>query len=85
MNGVTTGISKMQMICTVYLKTNITGGGEVFQTAITPNGLAPALKEEYPEIIRSSRYESHPMPLKKGDDFIFEVLAFVDKDFLEHV
>jgi putative ABC transport system permease protein len=59
------------------------GGGEVFRTALTPNGLAPALKEEYPEIIRSSRYESHPMPLKKGDDFIFEVLAFVDKDFLE--
>jgi putative ABC transport system permease protein len=59
------------------------GEGEVFQTALTPNGLAPALKAEYPEIIQSSRYESHPMPLKKGDDFIFEVLAFVDKDFLE--
>ncbi|MBK8881735.1 MAG: ABC transporter permease [Bacteroidales bacterium] len=58
-------------------------GGEVFQTALTPNGLAPALREEYPEIIRSSRYESHPMPLKKGDDFLFEVLGFVDKDFLE--
>ncbi len=65
------------------LENQFTGGGEVFQTAITPNGLAPALKEEYPEIIRSSRYESHPMPLKKGDDFIFEVLAFVDKDFLD--
>jgi putative ABC transport system permease protein len=57
--------------------------GDVFQTALTPNGLAPALKEEYPEIIRSTRYESHPMPLKKGDDYIFEVLGFVDKDFLE--
>ena len=58
-------------------------GGDVFQTALTPNGLAPALKKEYPEIIRSTRYESHPMPLQKGGDFIFEVLAFVDNDFLE--
>jgi len=65
------------------IETQHYGGGEVFQTVLTPNGLAPSLKEEYPEIVRSSRYESHPMPLQKEDDFIFEVLAFVDKDFLE--
>jgi putative ABC transport system permease protein len=65
------------------LETQQYGGGDVFQTALTPNGLAPDLKKEYPEVIRSSRYESHPIPLKKGDDYIFEVLGFVDNDFLE--
>ena len=31
-------------------------GGEIFPVAVTPSGLAPALKEEFPEITRSSRY-----------------------------
>jgi ABC-type antimicrobial peptide transport system permease subunit len=58
-------------------------GGDVLRTALTPNALAPALKEEYPEIIRSSRYEGRAFPIQKNDDYIIEVGAVVDKDFLE--
>jgi putative ABC transport system permease protein len=59
-------------------------GGQVIPTAITPTALAHALKEEYPEIIRSSRYlDILKMPLQKGDEFINEVFAPVDKDFLK--
>jgi putative ABC transport system permease protein len=58
-------------------------GGDVIQTALTPNALAPALKEEYPEIIRSTRYEGRAFPIKKGDEYIIQVGAFVDRDFLE--
>ncbi len=36
---------------------NPSGGGSSL-IATTPGALAPALKEEYPEIIRSSRYQS---------------------------
>jgi ABC-type antimicrobial peptide transport system permease subunit len=59
-------------------------GGQVFPTAITPTALAHALKEEYPEIFRSSRYlDILKMPLQKGDEFINEQFAPVDKDFLK--
>jgi putative ABC transport system permease protein len=58
-------------------------GGEVSTIAPTPGALASALKEEYPEIIRSSRYTPCPLTLKKGDDFIEETVAVVDKDFLK--
>jgi putative ABC transport system permease protein len=58
-------------------------GGEVSLLVPTPGALAPALKEEYPEIIRSSRYTSSPLTLKKGDEFIEETVASVDKDFLK--
>jgi putative ABC transport system permease protein len=58
--------------------------GQVVPTAITPTALAHALKEEYPEIIRSSRYlDILKMPLQKGDEFINEAFAPVDKDFLK--
>ena len=59
------------------------GEGKAYPVAVTPAPLAPALKEEYPEIIRASRYQSYPMPLQKGDEYINEVFALVDKDFLE--
>jgi putative ABC transport system permease protein len=50
----------------------------------TPGALANTLKEEYPEIIRSSRYIPEiPLTLKKGDEFIEETVAMVDKDFLK--
>lgn len=58
-------------------------GGEVFQIALTPDPMAAALKEEYPEIIRSSRFIFHPLTFRKGDEFINEWPSFVDKDFLE--
>jgi putative ABC transport system permease protein len=53
-------------------------------SAITPGALAHALKEKYPEIIGSSRYA--PLPLssfKKGEEYIEENGAVVDKDFLK--
>lgn len=57
--------------------------GELRQEAVTPVPLASALKEEYPEIIRSSRCINLQMSLPKEDEFLSEELSFVDKDFLE--
>jgi putative ABC transport system permease protein len=57
--------------------------GEVSSLAATPGALASALKKEYPEIIRSSRYSDPPFALHKGDVFINEKIAMVDKDFLK--
>ncbi len=57
--------------------------GRFVQEAFAPVPLAAALKEEYPEIIRSSRYLTYKMALPKGDEFINEEFSFVDKDFFE--
>jgi len=57
--------------------------GEFRELAVTPLPLAAALKEEYPEIIRSSRCINLQMSLPKEDEFLSEELSFVDKDFLE--
>ncbi len=60
-------------------------GGKSTLFAISPGVLTKALKEEYPEVIRSSRYEPHSeLRLKKGDEFNHETeVAAVDKDFLK--
>jgi putative ABC transport system permease protein len=58
-------------------------GGEVSLFAPTLSAVAPALKNEYPEIIRSSRYIQTPLTLKKGDDFLEETVVAVDKDFFK--
>ena len=60
-------------------------GGEAYLLAPTPGVLTRTLKEQYPEIIRSSRYEPHnELRLKKGDEFMHEkAVAAVDKDFLK--
>ena len=58
-------------------------GGEVTLFAPTLSAVAPALKNEYPEIIRSSRIMHTPLTLKKGDEFIEEMVVAVDKDFLK--
>jgi len=57
--------------------------GRLVQEAFTPVPLAAALKEEYPEIIRSSRYIKIKMALPKGNELINEEISFVDKDFFE--
>ncbi len=57
--------------------------GPLQQEAFAPLPLAAALKEEYPEIIRASRYEKSVMSLRKGDEFITEKISFVDPDFLK--
>jgi putative ABC transport system permease protein len=58
-------------------------GGEANLLVPTPGALAATLKKEYPEIIRSSRYTPTPLTLKKGDEFIEEMVASVDKDLLK--
>jgi len=58
-------------------------GGKSYQLATTPSPLAVALRKEFPEIIRSSRYLSFPGSIPKGDEFISGVLSTVDKDFFE--
>lgn len=65
------------------LENNYSQGGEVIREALTPNPLAQALKEEFPEVVRSTRYEGRAFPIKKGDESIIESGAFVDPDFLE--
>lgn len=63
-------------------KDNSSEGHETMMVP-TPGALANTLKEEYPEIIRTSRYTPTPLTLKKGDEFIEETIALVDKDFLK--
>lgn len=56
---------------------------KLHQMALTAYPLAAALKEDYPEIIRSSRYNNFWKAFIKGDDFVEGTLATVDSDFLE--
>jgi putative ABC transport system permease protein len=65
------------------LEKTISIDGHLFQEAKPPTALAAALKEQYPEIIRSSKYLTFPVSLQKGDEYISEVVAFADKDFLK--
>jgi putative ABC transport system permease protein len=58
-------------------------GGKVSLFAPIQSAVAPALKNEYPEIIRSSRIMHTPLTLKKRDEFIEETVIAVDKDFLK--
>jgi len=59
-----------------------TAGGSMMVP--TPGALAQALKDEYPEIIRSSRFiPGVPLTLKKDDEFIEEQVVVVDRDFLK--
>ena len=60
-------------------------GGQASLLAPTPGLLTKTLKEQYPEIIRASRYEPHSeLRLKKGNEIIQErSVAAVDKDFLK--
>jgi putative ABC transport system permease protein len=61
---------------------NLSGGGSSMIVA-APGALAAALKEEYPEIIRSVRFCPNPLTLKKRDEFIEETVTSIDKDFLK--
>jgi len=57
--------------------------GEVSLMAPAPSALASALKNEFPEIVGSTRIMHTPLTLKKGDDFIEETVLAVDNDFLK--
>jgi len=58
-------------------------GGEVTLFAPTLSAVAPALKNEYPDIVRYSRIIHTPLTLKKSDEFIEETVVAVDKDFFK--
>ncbi len=58
-------------------------GGKTQELAVAPTPLVNILKQEYPEIIRTSRYALVPLDLKKGNESIEETVAAVDKDFLK--
>jgi hypothetical protein len=58
--------------------------GEVANFIVpTPGALTTTLKSEYPEIVRASRHTNTPLTLKKGDEFIEEMVVSVDEDFLK--
>ncbi|MFH0843297.1 MAG: ABC transporter permease [Bacteroidota bacterium] len=57
--------------------------GESKGMALTMYPLSDVLKEEFPEIIRSSRYQNFWETFPKGDDIVEGSLATVDKDFLD--
>lgn len=58
--------------------------GESSLTATTPAPLAKSLKEEYPEIIRSSRCGvGSLLSFKMGEEFIEETAVPIDNDFLK--
>jgi ABC-type antimicrobial peptide transport system permease subunit len=65
------------------IEKNHSPGGDVTLFAPTLSAVAPALKVEYPEIIRSSRIIHTPLTLKKKDEFIEETVVAVDKDFFK--
>lgn len=49
----------------------------------TPGALAPALRDEFPEILRAVRFCPNPMTLQKKGEFIEETVISTDKDFLK--
>jgi len=65
------------------IEKQITPGGEVSLFSIAPSALTKVLKEEYPEVIRSSRYINPYMILKKGNEYIKEGISLVNSDFLK--
>lgn len=65
------------------IEKQINPGASIEQMAIVPSSSAKYLKNEYPEIIRASRYVLSPLTLKKGDEFVEEMVASVDSDFLK--
>jgi len=61
---------------------NLSAGGSSMIVP-TPGALAPALRAEFPEIIRTVRFCPNPMTLQKKGEFIEETVISTDKDFLK--
>jgi predicted permease len=49
----------------------------------SPWALAPVLKNDFPEIEKSTRFYPQNMPVKYTDKSFYESIAYVDPDFLE--
>jgi ABC-type antimicrobial peptide transport system permease subunit len=58
-------------------------GGQIFPVAVTPSPLAPALKAQFPEIIKSTRFDFTSLTIKRGDKIFTEGIAFADPDVFE--
>ena len=61
---------------------NLTTGGNSMMVPV-PGALSQALKQEFPEIIRATKFCPNPLTLKKKDEFIEETVISADKDFLK--
>jgi hypothetical protein len=58
-------------------------GGKVFHFSATPSGLGPFLKEQYLEIIHSTRHTPTRWDMGRKEIHFRERVALVDKSFLE--
>ncbi|MCI0696528.1 ABC transporter permease [candidate division KSB1 bacterium] len=58
-------------------------GGQIFPVAVTPSPLAPALKTQFPEISKATRFSFNSLTIKKDDKIFTEGVAFADPDILE--
>lgn len=58
-------------------------GGKVFHFNVTPSGLGPLLKEQYPEIIDSARYADTLWDMGRKETHFRERVSLVDESFLQ--
>lgn len=58
-------------------------GQPVFPVAVTPGPLAPSLKEEYPEIINTTRLKINSSLFEVGEKKFVESGAYVDNSFFQ--
>jgi len=58
-------------------------GSEVTPAIGSPPALAPALKEDYPEIVNATRYYRHSALVKHGQNHFTERIKMVDPSFLQ--
>jgi len=65
------------------VETQFYADGVVFPVAVTPSALAPALKEQFPEIKNSTRLTSRGWTIKYGDNIFYEGIGLADPTFLE--
>jgi putative ABC transport system permease protein len=65
------------------LEKTVSIDGHLFQEAKPPTALVAALKEQYPEVIRASKYLTLDWSFQKGEEFIPEKVAYADDDFLK--
>ncbi len=58
-------------------------GSRIFHITVTPSGLGPLLKEQYPEIVHFARHTPTRWDIGRGDIHFRESAALVDDSFLK--
>ncbi len=58
-------------------------GNEVFPVAVTPSPLASNLKENYSEVINTTRFKNRTWVVEKGEKAFSENMGLVDSGFFE--